>query len=558
MTMDESVKEKQQVILQAGHTVSELLKDSGNCRQINNQELSLRPLSDSLLSERQKLRHVLNWAHSFLSSGSEIHREFCRADSLMLVSKEQRDIEKKTSTWKHSSAAENHHFVSCGAGGSEVFWGEVGGREETVWHREPSNYENTEFNKLLCGNKSFMDEPCIPLSFTPGADVITLIKFRETPKKMNNIKLQDANDEQTCRRSNPFESNQRQSSNFSDGNTSQTPAVESETSLCKKITSCCSNACHKRSRLFGTATNLKLSNKTAEFQSKRDRSAQRMEPSKVKVNNKVQAKKDVVWMCKRKGKVNKEKDLISASVINAKNKKSNSEPELAKESMEKTSVFKSHSHLKLSPSLTVYEQYQLCVDHLHHLRLRQSQHVDLGCFIESPAKGKRTSKEMAAPVETPAPPTSGIQSNSSTKDPEIKKLFDKKTAVEITKERSLTGASTNKAKLKYNRNRSKLTEQRRSKQCDTSTVRKTPAAICAESGRVCQRKTFTSNKHSHFDSKKYRELIKGTAGGITPADDGPTIEKGASIKPDTGTEYAVKCKTRATHYCPDCSFQPEV
>ncbi|XP_028434943.1 F-box/LRR-repeat protein 7 [Perca flavescens] len=106
-------------ITRAGRTVSELLEDSGNCRWIINQELNLHLLSDSLFSEQQKLRHVLDWAQRFLSSGSEVHHEFCRADSLTLADEERRNTQKKSPAYKHSSAAKYYHPVSSTAGVNE-------------------------------------------------------------------------------------------------------------------------------------------------------------------------------------------------------------------------------------------------------------------------------------------------------------------------------------------------------------------------------------------------------------------------------------------------------
>ncbi|XP_073321880.1 uncharacterized protein [Pagrus major] len=81
-------------VTRSGHAVSELLEDSGNRRQIINQELSLHLLSDSPFSEQQKLRYVLDWTHSFLSSGSEIHHELSRADGLILADEAHRETQK--------------------------------------------------------------------------------------------------------------------------------------------------------------------------------------------------------------------------------------------------------------------------------------------------------------------------------------------------------------------------------------------------------------------------------------------------------------------------------
>ncbi|KAK9522850.1 hypothetical protein VZT92_019289 [Zoarces viviparus] len=164
MTMDTSNKHEPQMtvwaanptmetrpLTGAGRTVSELLEDSGNCRPIINQELKLRLLGDSLFSEQQKLSHVLDWAHSFLSSGSEVNHQFCRADSLILADEEQRE----RPAYMHPSAAKCHHTVSCTAGGSEVFG-------------------------------HFPDDPCISFSFIPERE-------KENKKKVfgtaRNLKL---------------------------------------------------------------------------------------------------------------------------------------------------------------------------------------------------------------------------------------------------------------------------------------------------------------------------------------------------------------------------------
>lgn len=53
----------------------ELLEDAGNRTQSIHQVMKLFPLSDSLVSEQQKLRVVLDWAHSFLSSGSDLQHK---------------------------------------------------------------------------------------------------------------------------------------------------------------------------------------------------------------------------------------------------------------------------------------------------------------------------------------------------------------------------------------------------------------------------------------------------------------------------------------------------
>uniref|UniRef100_UPI003AAAFE56 uncharacterized protein n=1 Tax=Centroberyx gerrardi TaxID=166262 RepID=UPI003AAAFE56 len=74
--MDEPEKPEPQVtfepadsIREAGSAASKCLEESGNCRQDINQDLNPHLLDDSLFTEQQKLRHALDWAHSFLDSG---------------------------------------------------------------------------------------------------------------------------------------------------------------------------------------------------------------------------------------------------------------------------------------------------------------------------------------------------------------------------------------------------------------------------------------------------------------------------------------------------------
>ncbi|TNN80673.1 F-box/LRR-repeat protein 2 [Liparis tanakae] len=100
----------------AGRTVSELLKDSGNCRQIKSQELHLGVLSDSLFSEQRKLSRVLDWAHRFLSSGSEVHHQPCSADSLTSADEERWETQTQGPAYMHPPAAKYHQTISCAAG----------------------------------------------------------------------------------------------------------------------------------------------------------------------------------------------------------------------------------------------------------------------------------------------------------------------------------------------------------------------------------------------------------------------------------------------------------
>lgn len=386
MTMDESTKHEPQMTFQAAHptmethpiagrTVSELLEDSGNCRQVMNLHL----LSDSLFSEQQKLRHVLDWAHSFLSSGSEVHRELCRADSLILADEEQRETQKTSSAYMHSSAAKYHHPITCTAGSDEVFG-------------------------------AFPDDSCIP---------------------------------------------------------------------------------------------------------ERDLSGHSLELSKEKVEKEVGAKMEVAKedarMSERMEKLNEEQESNSTF---AKNNMTNSEPDKTQEWIVKTSP----------PALTVYEEYQFCVDQLHHLRVRQNQNIEPGCFILSPAKEREKSEETAP-------------ENPESYEKLIKAGRKQVTAAEITKKRSSGVINKIQDRSEYNRSRATLTEHGRTKHSDKETP--------AES--VCQGNTISSNTHLGLDSNKCGELMKGTAWGITSADNStpmehltapshnvPAVEESAALTTDPG------------------------
>lgn len=128
LTMDKSVHlnptvEKHTVTRATGRAVPELLEDAGNCRQSANQERRLHFLSDSLFSEQQKLRHVLDWAENVLHSRSEVCSQICRADSLILADLTHRGSERMPPECKHLSTDKYHQPVSCAAGDSEVFGG---------------------------------------------------------------------------------------------------------------------------------------------------------------------------------------------------------------------------------------------------------------------------------------------------------------------------------------------------------------------------------------------------------------------------------------------------
>ncbi|CAB1423603.1 unnamed protein product [Pleuronectes platessa] len=275
--------------------VSEHLEDAGNCRHNINQEPNL---CCSLLSEQKKLRHVLDWAHRFLSSGSELHRELCTADSLILA------------TEKDEAKRENISYKINGA----------------------------QSKGVMSDNQ------------------------KEVKKQVKEM---------------------------SEGE-----------------------------------------------EEKRDAGLEEEDG-------------------------NKKQGTYSAFL------------EFAIDHMSHREI---PCHLKTPSDLTVYEQYQLCVDRLHRLRLRPR--IEAGCFADSPARGKMTCEETAAPAR---PPTRS-KFNSSTANPEIKKYFSEAT----TKTEDLC---KNKDRTESNG----LTKHKETKHHDNLTLRKNRG--------LCQTSSVYCNKHGDFKKR---------------------------------------------------------
>lgn len=439
--MEKSNKNKSQIILQvenptmetrpltgAGRTVSELLKDSGNCRQIKSQELHLGVLRDSLFSEQQKLSHVLDWAHRFLSRGSEVHHQPCRADSLTSADEERWGTQTQVPAYMHPPAAKYHQTISCAAGGNGVFG-------------------------------HFPDDPRIPFSFIED--------YKETAEYVKSMELQEASNElivsQDNRTSSPFFSNRGPHANVSDRKTNQPLAADGVTCLIKESTSRRSN---EEDMVFGTARNLELIYQSAGAQSERDISGQQMELGNLKVEGREEAKD--ARKGERKGKINEEQEPSSGLAIYATDNMINFEPERTKELMEKTCG----CHLKMPPRLSVYERYQCCVDTLRHLRVRQSQKIIPGCSVESPATERKTSVDTA------------------TQRPEIRKHLKKAgservRATDVTKKRSSGVMKKKQDRSQNNRSRVTLAEHGQTKHRNNLTVKETSAAVCAEKRSVC-------------------------------------------------------------------------
>ncbi|XP_056233224.1 uncharacterized protein LOC130170105 isoform X2 [Seriola aureovittata] len=485
--------------------VSELLEDAGNCREDIKQEVNLNLLSDSLFSEQQKLRHALDWAHRFLSSGSEVYHELCRADSLIFADeKHEKKREKEKRSYNHPSAAKYHRPVFCPAGTDEVFEG-----GSTLEKLKPSNYMNSEQNNFLCRRKPPLQEDLhISFSFTQGRDEVTWPENRET-ENMKSMGLQRTTNKQTpthgdCRTSRLHICNQTHQTNISDSSANETLASDAATSLIKETYSCWCDVIGKKSTVFGDVTTLKP------LLQSRDST-------------------DVIY----KAMVEVEKEKTDARL---KENDGNMHSE-----HESNSSFMSHSEpekipaqtanptfscpLEIPSNLTVYEQYQLCVDQLHHFR--QSQHIKPGCSIESTAEGSKTPEEAVAPVEAPAKPTSCFELNCSTTNPEIKKQFNKARSRMITEEWSSGAINKNQDRTTCNRYRETLIGHRETKHCDNLTMK--------ESRPLSQKNTANDDKHCDF-IKRTSEAITSTGVIKTPVqhsravpDNVPGVEESATL-----------------------------
>ncbi|XP_068994409.1 uncharacterized protein [Embiotoca jacksoni] len=513
---------------------SDLPEDAGNCRQSISQELSLHLLSDSLFSERQKLRHVLDLADSFIRSSSEVCHEFCRADSLIQTDVKHRGTEKRSP--EHPPAAKYYDPVSCAAGGNEVFEGR--GSLEKVWQRESSNYNY--FCRL-----PFPYDLHFPFSFSPAKDEETWPQNGET-ENMKNMELQLTTKKQTpsqnnCITSRLQVSNQRLNTDISLSSTNQTLASDDEKQLIKESTSSGSTAIHKMSTVFGAVSTLKpllksndftdMIPKTAGAQSKgvpENQKEVRKAAEEMEDNKKEKIEDDrIEQYC---GKMHEEQESHSDLVVHAQNKTSHSELETIPVQMAKSAHPSSTCHLKLPSNLTIYEQYQLCVDQLHHLRITQRQHIKSACFTQSPEKERKTSEETAGFV-----PASFFEVIAHIADLEINNQGHKR--VTHAEKSPVTSKIS-----KYNRNGTKMRGHGETEYCDNLTVNKTPAN---ESRRLCQKNNPQSAAHLDLNSKKHGDFKQETAGDKvvnTPTEilrtkpgDFPPMEESATLTANTGS-----------------------
>lgn len=474
--------------------VSDLLEDAGNCRQTIHQVLDLHPLSVSLFSEQQKLRVVLDWAQSFLTRTSDFHHEICRADSLKLADTIHRETEKTSPTYKYSSSAKYNHPVNCTAGSDEVL--ERRGTTEEVCQLEPLNYKNSEQNNYLSSYKCPSQE-APHILFTSGRHYVTWTEYRET-EGFKSRELQLSTSKQTpshdsCTTDREHTSNHKHHTNISDSRSNQTFTSDAATCLIKGATSCWSNASKESRGAVSTSKILLKNNDSTDMIYERAQSKE----LKKEVEEVEEEKIEDGRMEEYYGKLHKE--FVVYTNDNTKTDlwphDSYSEPEKIHEQMAKTANPSFNYHLKIPSNLTVYEQYQLCVDQLRHLRLRQSTE-----------KERKTSEETA-----PVLPTSCFECMSSNTNPDIKKCFNKVqskrlSTAEMTGERA-SDTFNEKQDRTTNTRKATFTEHGDIKQCDN--VHETPAKQSLR-----QEHYVTSTAHLDLNDNK-DGFIKKTAKAIS-------------------------------------------
>lgn len=224
-------------------TWSELLEDAGNCRQTTHQVLDHNPLSDSLLSEKQKLRVALDWAQSFLSSTSDYPRETCRAATLKLTDIIHRETERTSATHQYSSSDKFNRSVNCTVRPDKGLGRK--GTLEKVCQLEPLNYENSEQNNYLSRHKSSShDAP--PILFTLGRDDVSCLQYRETFDDFKSRELQLSTTKPTPSRVNSSTSAEHKSNPRHYTNISET--FPSDAATCYKGATSCWSDTSKESR----------------------------------------------------------------------------------------------------------------------------------------------------------------------------------------------------------------------------------------------------------------------------------------------------------------------
>uniref|UniRef100_A0A8D2ZFK2 F-box domain-containing protein n=1 Tax=Scophthalmus maximus TaxID=52904 RepID=A0A8D2ZFK2_SCOMX len=332
---------------------------------------------------------------------------------------------------------------------------------------------------------------------------------------------------ENCTTSGLHVSNQRHRSNISDSGPNQTLA--SATCLIKESASRWDNVIRGKSTLFGAASTLKrdstnMIHEAAKAQAKGETVVEAMAEVERDTS-------DARCLEENEGEISKEHESSSAPAVFSNDETSHSEPEETPRQMGKIEIPSFSHHLKIPSDLTVYEQYQLCVAHVHHLRLRRSQRIQPGGFTASPSKGRETSEGAAAPVEAPALPASFPKLNSSSTNPETKTHFNEArskefTAAAITEGRSSDDSNMNQDRSTYIRCGSALPEHGETKYCDS--------LILEKNRLLCQNNTV----HRTAGAKtSIHEDIHTRVQSLRAAPAVPSVEENASVVPNAGPKY---------------------
>lgn len=493
------------------HAMSEHMEDAGNWRQSIHQEWNLHPLIDSLYSEQQKLRVVLDWAHSFLSSTSEVNSESCRADGLKLADTIHRETEPTGPTSKCSFSANYNYPVTCSAVSNEVL--KRRGSTEKVCQLEPSNYRSSEQNNLLSGCKSPSQEALHTL-FSSGRDDVTWPEYRET-ENWKSREPQHSTSKQTSSHNNHRTG--RQHTSASDISSNQTFSSDAATRLIKAGVSCWSDA---RKDSAGAVSTSKMYNSDStdgihdRARSKRELTGNQKALEEMEVEEERTEDGSMEESIGKSG---------SAFVVYTNDNVSYSEPQKIREQMAENAKSSCSYHLKIPSNVTVYEQYQLCVDQLQQLRQRQRSE-----------KERKPCEETAAPAEAPVPPTSFFERSSPKTNPEINKCLNKVQ----NKRLSTADITAERASDTINENRER---RRKAEHEDNLNMNET-----CEDRSLCQRNHGTV----HVDlNGKNDSLMKRTAKAIASNDEvisthtdqmwaAPAdVEDGAASAANPGTDY---------------------
>lgn len=440
----------------AGSAIAEFLEDAGNHRL--HEETSLVPLRDSVFSEQQKLRFVLDWAHSFLSSNSEAHREVCRADSPKLAETTHRKTHQRI-TYNYSTSSKYNHPASYTAESGEVSEGK--GSMEKLCQLDSDH--NSEQNNYLRRYKPLEEDFHVSFSFPSWLE----------GKETGNIELHHTTSKQT-----PSQDKFRKSGQHMSNLRHETDIYDRTSNLTDTVTPF----------IKGSSSSWKDASKTSSCAECPVKSSLKNGDEGVLSGDPKKLRKEFVEMEmygrmeEKDGKVYTNDKLIL--------RKSEKIPE----QMEKTGS----SSLKIPSHLTVYEQYQMCVG---HLKLRQSQLTGPGCITESPKEERKTFEEIAA--ATPC--------LESSPNPEITTCLNKAQSKRPTASGSIT---ENQDRATYERNQVKVPEHGETEHCADFSSKVTLAGAGAESRSLCQnnKADLNLNRNNHDDPPKR------TTGAITPAE----------------------------------------